>query len=289
MFSVLCDGGHIFGRILKKIIYDANLVAHTPDRWLSKAGIASRSEVHGWIAEGRLTCGGVRVRADRPVGVSSVRGADPTLQTLPPFCLDGRPLFPPPPLLLRFNKPRGVLVSLSDTEGRKVISDCLAGTPWGDPSWGRIRPLGRLDAASAGLLLLTNYPERWDRFLAPEAGVRRLYRVKIRPSLSIRDRELFLSGRAGEAAGYRRIGVEEESSKEKSSWLRISLVEGKNREIRNFLAFYGYEVLHLIRQEFGPFLLGELLPGTMADATDEAGKAGVVWGRWEVSGLSHRS
>jgi len=265
------------------------LEAHTPDRWLSKAGIASRSEVQGWIAEGRLTCAGSRVKADRPLTASPGVGADPSVHYLPPFCLDGRPLLPPPPLLLRFNKPRGVLVSLSDPEGRKVVLDSLGRTPWGDPSWGRIRPLGRLDAASAGLLLLTNYPEHWDRFLAPESGVRRLYRVKIRPALLLKDRELFLSGRAGEAAGYRGIGVEEESAGEKSSWLRISLVEGKNREIRNFLAFYGYAVLHLIRLEFGPFLLGDLPPGEMAEATGEAGKAGVVWGRWEVSRTSPRS
>ncbi len=259
------------------------MIAHTPDRWLSKAGLASRSEVLEWIAEGRLTLGTLPLRADRPVASPPFPSSSGNIRRLPPFRLDGVPLVPPPPLLLCFNKPRGVLVTLFDPEGRSVTPDFLRETPWSDPSWGRIRPLGRLDAASAGLLLLTNYPEAWSGFLAPEGAVRRRYRVKIRPSLRPRDRDLFLSGKAGEAAGYKKVEVEIERESPKSTWLHISLVEGKNREIRNVLSCHGYEVLHLIRLAFGPFLLGDIKPGESLCATGEAEKAGIVWERWESS------
>ena len=256
------------------------MVYHTPDRWLSKAGLASRGEVLEWVAQGRLTLGAESLRPERPVS-SPPLGRPGDVRRLPPFFLDGVLLVPPPPILLCFNKPRGVLVTLSDPEGRPVVEDFLQKTPWSDRSLGRIRPLGRLDAASAGLLLLTNYPEPWSHFLSPEGGVRRRYRVKIRPGLRSEDRTLFLSGKAGEGAGYRRVEVEIEREGPKSSWLLISLVEGKNREIRNVLAFHGYEVLHLIRLAFGPFLLGDLKPGEISCITEEAKKAGVVWERWE--------
>lgn len=258
------------------------MISHTPDRWLSKAGLASRGEVLEWVAQGRLTLGGESLRPESPVSSPSPRCPGEG-RRLPPFFLDGVLLVPPPPLLLCLNKPRGVLVTLSDPEGRPVVGDFLRRTPWSDGSFGRIRPLGRLDAASAGLLLLTNYPEPWSHFLSPEGGVRRRYRVKIRPGLRAEDRKLFLSGKAGEGAGYRRVEVEIEREGPKSSWLLISLVEGRNREIRNVLTYHGYEVLHLIRLAFGPFLLGDLKPGEVSCVTEEAKKAGVVWERWESS------
>ena len=145
------------------------MVYHTPDSWLSKAGLASRGEVLEWVAQGRLTLGAESLRPERPVS-SPPLGRPGDVRRLPPFFLDGVLLVPPPPILLCFNKPRGVLVTLSDPEGRPVVEDFLQKTPWSDRSFGRIRPLGRLDAASAGLLLLTNYPEPWSHFLSPEGG-----------------------------------------------------------------------------------------------------------------------
>lgn len=260
------------------------MISHTPERWLSKAGLASRREVLEWIAEGRLTLGTRPVRDDRPVAAPSSPSDSGQIRRIPPFRLDGVPLVPPPPLLLKFNKPRGVVVTFSDPEGRPVAHDFLRGTPWSDSSWGRIRPLGRLDVASSGLLLLTNYPEPWSGFLAPEGGIRRHYRVKIRPALRARDREPFLSGNAGKGAGYDSVTVEIERESPKSTWLHFTLVEGKNREIRNVLSYHGYEVFHLIRLAFGPFHLGEMKPGEIVCATSEAEKAGIVWERWESSG-----
>jgi 23S rRNA pseudouridine2605 synthase len=200
---------------------------------------------------------------------------------LPPFTLDGVPLHPPPPLLLLANKPRGMLVTRVDPGGRTVIGDLIERTPWGGGNFGSIRPLGRLDRASAGVLLLTNFPELFSDFLDPARMTPRSYRVQIAPGLLDRDRSLFLSGKAGAPLGYGSIDVEEERSGMRTGWIRVGLSEGKNREIRNFLESYGYGVLHLIRISFGPYALSGLAPGEVIDVTDRAGDAGVKWVRWE--------
>jgi 23S rRNA pseudouridine2605 synthase len=203
---------------------------------------------------------------------------------LPPFTLDGVLLVPPLPLLLLANKPRGILVTRLDPEGRSHIGELLRNTPWGSGSRGAIRPLGRLDMASAGVLLLTNFPELFSEFLDPSYKTPRSYRVQITPPLREKDRPLFLAGKAGEPLGYGRIGVEEEASNRRTGWLRIGLMEGKNREIRNFLEAYGYRVLHLIRTSFGPFALSGLPPGQVVDVTGRAGEVGVAWTQWQREG-----
>ncbi len=255
---------------------------HTPDRWLSKAGLASRGEVREWIGATRLRLGGRPVRIDQAIPSP---GSSPERMILPPFTLDSVPLVPPLPLLLLPNKPRGILVTRLDPQGRSHIGELLRNTPWGTGSRGAIRPLGRLDRASAGLLLLTNFPELFSEFLDPSHKTPRTYRVQITPPLREKDRLLFLAGKAGESLGYGRIGVEEEASNRRTGWLRVGLMEGKNREIRNFLEEYGYRVLHLIRTSFGPFVLSGLPPGQVIDVTGQAGEVGVEWTKWQGQGL----
>lgn len=250
---------------------------HTPDRWLSKAGIASRGEVLGWIRNSRLKLDGRSVRARQPV---SSPGSTPRSMILPPFTLDGIRLVPPPPLLLLVNKPRGVLVTNDDPDGRRQIGDLLADTPWANRSFGSIRALGRLDRASAGLILMTNFPELFSSVLDPSSGTLRTYRVQISPFLRERDRQLFLRGEAGHSLGYDRIGVVEERRNSRTGWIRMSLSEGKNREIRNLLSSFGYKVLHLIRISFGPFELLDLPPGGILDVTEEVRNLGVSWIKW---------
>ncbi|MCL4486395.1 MAG: pseudouridine synthase [Nitrospirae bacterium] len=250
---------------------------HTPERWLSKAGLGSRREVQEWISAGRLTLKGRPVALDRPVPSP---GSTPESLILPPFFLDGKPLRPPPPLLLAMNKPRGVLVTRNDPRGRSVIGGIVSASPWGSPRYGSIRPLGRLDQASAGLILLTNFPELFGDFLDPSARVKRTYRVQVSPPLREREQAAFFSGRGGEAPGYGKIEVFPERRSLRSEWIHVCLTEGKNREIRNFLCWYGYQVLHLIRLSFGPFELGKIAPGEIVDFSGRAGEAGVRWVNW---------
>ena len=253
---------------------------HTPDRWLSKAGLASRGEVLEWIAAGRLSLGGRPVHPDR--AIPSPRST-PERMVLPPFCLDGIRLLPPAPLLLGLNKPRGVLVTRSDPGGRRVIGDLVGSSPWGNAVFGSIRPLGRLDQASAGLILLTNFPELFSDFLDPSSQTLRSYRVQISPPLGESERTHFFEGRGGEGPGYGRIEVFPERRSLRSEWIHVRLAEGQNREIRNFLAWYGYRVLHLIRTSFGPYQLGHLSPGAIDDLTERVGEAGVRWVAWSGS------
>lgn len=254
---------------------------HTPDRWLSKAGLATRGEVREWIASSRLHLCGAPVRDDQVVPSSGKN-------VLPSFMLDGLPLVPPPPVLLMANKPRGMLVSRLDGEDRPLVGSLLAGTPWGGRSFGAIRPLGRLDQASAGLLLLTNFPELFSPFLDPATGTLRTYRVQLRPSLRPEDRDLFLSGKAGAALGYGTIGVVVEKASSRTGWVRVTLAEGKNREVRTLFSEFGYRVLHLIRISFGPFELGNLPPGGLSDLTETVGKIGLSWVRWTAEKLPDR-
>ena len=250
---------------------------HTPDRWISKAGLASRQDVRSWIESGRLLLNGRPVTIDRSV---SSPESSPLRMVLPPFQLDGRPLTPPPPVLLGFNKPRGVVVTHHDPRGRSTVRDLLLNTPWGSERFGSVRPLGRLDQASAGLLLMTNYPELFSDFLDPESRTPRVYRVQVAPALRERDRDLFYSGRGGEEIGYGPIIVTSESQSLRKEWIRVGLTEGKNREIRTFLRWFGYQVIHLIRLSFGPFELLDLAPGKCMDLTDQAEKIGVRWIEW---------
>lgn len=247
---------------------------------MSKAGLASRGEVLEWIAEGRLSLGGRPVDSDK--AVPSPRSTREKM-ILPPFSLDGIRLVPPKPILLGLNKPRGVLVTRNDPGGRRVIGDLVAQSPWSGTGFGAIRPLGRLDQASAGLILLTNFPELFSDFLDPASRTLRSYRVQISPPLRESDRIMFFEGRGGEAPGYGQIEVAPEKRSLRSEWIHVRLSEGKNREIRNFLSWYGYRVIHLIRTSFGPYFLGGLLPGAIEDLTGREEEAGVRWISWAGS------
>ncbi|EQD25530.1 MAG: Pseudouridine synthase, partial [Leptospirillum sp. Group IV 'UBA BS'] len=103
---------------------------------------------------------------------------------------------------------------------------------------------------------------------------------QVSPPLREREQAAFFSGRGGEAPGYGKIEVFPERRSLRSEWIHVCLTEGKNREIRNFLCWYGYQVLHLIRLSFGPFELGKIAPGEIVDFSGRAGEAGVRWVNW---------
>jgi 23S rRNA pseudouridine2605 synthase len=194
------------------------------------------------------------------------------------FEVDQQPVRPEAKVYLMLNKPRGWVTTLSDEKGRATVCECLAGH--GLPF---VAPVGRLDKASEGLLLLTNDTQWAARLTDPAAHLDKLYHVQVD---GVADQRLTRRLEAGvtvqgdflaaKCARLLRQGA-------RTSWLEIVLDEGKNRQIRRLLAALGLEVLRLVRVAVGPLPLGNLPKGAFRHLT--AQEAGMV----ESSPGEHRS
>ena len=182
-------------------------------------------------------------------------------------------------IYLMMNKPRGVVTTASDEKGRETVYEVMRKAERqaepaemeGPPMW--IAPVGRLDKASEGLLLLTNDSEWGARLAAPETHLNKTYHVQI---AALADDELLRAlvrgvevaeGKEKERLRARRVSVLR--SGEKNCWLEIALDEGKNRQIRRMLAASGIEVLRLVRVAIGPLVLGDLAKGGCRALTAE--------------------
>lgn len=215
------------------------------ERALSKLGLASRTEARELIFAGR-------------VAVDGRTEADPLLEVVPERArveIDGRPASRAEPLTVLLHKPRGVVTTRSDPEGRPTVYACLEGLD------AHVVPVGRLDAATSGLLLLTNDTRFADWVTDPGNEVPRVYLVTVRGELSEETARRLEAGieESGELLAAGRAAVRKRSKRE--THLVIELTEGKNREIRRMLAAAGHEVTRLKRVSFGGLELGELTPG----------------------------
>ncbi len=216
---------------------------------LARAGVGSRREVERMIAAGRVALDGTVLKTPAVL----VTGLDG-------ITVDGRPVAPAMSARLwRYHKPPGLITSHRDPRGRATVFDHLPG------HLPRVVSVGRLDLASEGLLLLTNDGglARW--MSLPATGWVRRYRVRVHGRIDAGA----LAGLADgvEIAGVRygpiMAGIERASGS--NTWLRVALKEGKNREIRRVLAALGLEVNRLIRVAYGPFTLGSLPRGGVAE------------------------
>jgi 23S rRNA pseudouridine2605 synthase len=156
---------------------------------------------------------------------------------------------------LMLNKPRGVVTTASDEKGRETVYSLLdKKAPW-------VGPVGRLDKASEGLLLLTNDSEWGARISDPVSHLDKTYhaQVGVMADALLTDKLLTGSNAGGELLRAKRARVLRAG--EKNSWLEIVLDEGKNRQIRRMFESIGVEVLRLIRVAIGPLPLGELAKG----------------------------
>jgi 23S rRNA pseudouridine2605 synthase len=215
-------------------------------RALSKLGYCSRSRAAELIAAGRVRLNGaVRRDPETPVNVEKDH-----------IKIDGRLFAKSSKIYLALNKPRGVVTTAADEKGRETVYAYLPeGLPW-------IAPVGRLDKASEGLLLLTNDSEWAARVSAPETHLEKTYHVQIN---AISDEELLQSLRNGirtsDGEFLRVRNVRTLRSGEHNSWLEIILDAGKNRHIRRMLEELKIEALRLVRVAIGPLALGDLLKG----------------------------
>jgi 23S rRNA pseudouridine2605 synthase len=169
-------------------------------------------------------------------------------------------------IYLILNKERGVVTTASDEHGRATVYDSLPAHLTGPfASW--IAPVGRLDKASEGLLLMTNDSEWAARITAPESHLDKTYHVQIAAVANETLLDALRGGveNRGELLSAKRAALLRTG--EKNSWIELVLDEGKNRHIRRMFDTLGIEVLRLIRVSIGPLLLGDLPRGTARGLT----------------------
>lgn len=215
-------------------------------RALSKLGFCSRAQAWRLIKNGRVCVNGVVARdPEQPVDPKRDR-----------FEVDGARVQAATELYLMLNKPRGLVTTASDEQGRDTVFACLSGK--GLP---HLSPVGRLDKASEGLLLFTN-DTAWAAHVSdPAAGIHKTYHVQIDCVADALLARRLVEGvtDAGEVLAARNASVLRQGGK--NSWLEIVLDEGRNRHIRRLLAACGINVLRLVRVAVGPLVLGDLAKG----------------------------
>jgi 23S rRNA pseudouridine2605 synthase len=214
-------------------------------RALSKLGLASRTEARALILAGRVTVDGRAVDdPQRPVVPERAR-----------IAIDGEVRARPPLVAIVLNKPRGVVTTRRDPEGRATVYDLVQDLGV------HVSAVGRLDRASSGLLILTNSTRLADALTDPARAVPRVYAVTVRGAVSD---ETCARSEAGLVVGGERLVASRMHVRKRSqreTHLTIELHEGRNREIRRLLAALGHEVTRLTRVSFGSLALGSLETG----------------------------
>jgi 23S rRNA pseudouridine2605 synthase len=225
---------------------------------IARAGLASRREAEGLIAAGRVAVNGAAI-------------SSPALNVSPrdKITVDGVPL----PgrartRLFRYHKPRGLVTTHADPQGRPTI---FAKLPKRLP---RLISVGRLDLNSEGLLLLTNDGGLARALELPSTGWERRYRVRALGRVTQETLDGLKRGITVAGVRYGPIKAALDREQGANVWLTVSLREGKNREVRRVLEHLGLKVNRLIRVSYGPFELGEINDGTVEEVeTAELRKA----------------
>jgi 23S rRNA pseudouridine2605 synthase len=214
---------------------------------IARAGLASRREAEAWIAAGRVAVNGDKI-------------ASPALNVTPEdrVTVDGKPL----PVrertrLFLFHKPRGLVTTHSDPQGRPTVFSVL---PKHLP---RLISVGRLDANTEGLLLLTNDGGLARTLELPATGWTRRYRVRANGKIEQLRLDRLRHGIEIDGITYGPIEARLDREQGANVWLTFAMREGKNREVKNVLGHLGLAVNRLIRVSFGPFQLGDLPEGAV--------------------------
>lgn len=216
---------------------------------VSRAGLASRRDAEEWITQGRVSVNGRVINSP----ALDVTGNDV-------ITVDGKPLPPRERTrLFMFHKPRGLMTTHADPEGRPTVFDNL---PEGLP---RLISIGRLDFNTEGLLLLTNDGGLARALELPDTGWLRRYRVRAHGEVTQAQLDELKKGVEVDGVKYGSIDATLERDHGANVWLVFAIREGKNREVRNVMAHLGLEVNRLIRVSYGPFQLGELLEGQVEE------------------------
>ena len=216
---------------------------------IARAGVCSRREAEKLIGEGRVAVNGAVL-------------ATPAFTVTPAdtVTIDGVPLAARERTRLwLFNKPKGLVTSNRDPEGRATIFSALpADLP-------RVVTIGRLDINTEGLLLLTNDGGLARILELPSTGWLRRYRVRVHGRVKQADLDRLARGVTVEGMVYGPVDASLDREQGANAWLTIGLREGKNREVKKILEYLGLTVTRLIRVSYGPFQLGELKAGAVEE------------------------
>jgi 23S rRNA pseudouridine2605 synthase len=221
-------------------------------RALSKLGYCSRSRAVVAIQSGQVMLNGRVCRdPEKPVQIERDQ-----------ISVAGQSIERAAHQYLMLNKPRGLITSASDEQGRDTVYACFAGH-----DLPHLSPVGRLDKASEGLLLFTN-DHAWAHFITdPATHLRKTYHVQVAGRV---DEALLNLLSAGVDDGGERLelkAIEILRQGEKNTWLEITLDEGRNRHIRRVMEAHDLEVLRLVRVAIGQLTLGELAKGEWRELT----------------------
>lgn len=237
---------------------------HGVARVISKRGFCSRSKAEALVREGCVKLNG-----------RLVKDPDAPTREHDEITVNGQKVEANPKVYFMMNKPRGVVTTASDEKGRKTVMEVFAeqfAKMFPGKAVPHISPVGRLDAASEGLLLFTNDTEWANSIMEPRqdrpAEHLKIYHVQTEGKPSPEDLKKMEDGFTVPPRVFNEpeefmhaVRVTFLREGEKNCWLEVSLDEGKNRQIRRMLAHLGYEVQRLVRIQIDQFILGDLKPG----------------------------
>lgn len=220
---------------------------------IAAAGLCSRRDAERLINQGQVYINGMLLKT------SAV-----TVTSKDKIMVNGKELPPKQPRRVWcYHKPVGLITTHRDPKGRPTVFEKLpAGLP-------RVISVGRLDFNSEGLLLLTTDGALARELEHPSKGWKRCYRVRVHGQVSAGMIEQLSKGVTVQGIHYAPCQLQIERRQGSNTWVFITLKEGKNREIRKLMAFFGLEVTRLIRVSYGPFQLGDLALGAVCEVPQE--------------------
>ncbi|MBS1829254.1 MAG: rRNA pseudouridine synthase [Acidobacteria bacterium] len=224
----------------------------TLDRVLSKAGAGSRTEARAWIGAGRVAVNGRIIQTpDHWVDLQQDK-----------VTLDGQPLRKAKPLYLLLYKPKGYLTTFKDPEGRPTVYNLLEDVP-------HVVPVGRLDLDTSGLLILTNDTQFAERIMNPDYKVAKTYLVKAAGVLTEEQLEQLRTGVELSDGITGPAIVKRVRNRDKSTFLEITITEGRNRQVRRMLEAVDSRVRKLVRTSIGAIGIGDLEIGKWRELTPQ--------------------